>query len=60
MDSLRDEILKLPDPEKVKIAKALYESIVNDPYYEFELTTEQKTEIDRRLENCRNYPNDHS
>lgn len=59
MDSLRDEIMKLPAPEKIRIANALYESIVSDPNYEFELTPEQRLEFECRLEVHRKNPNDY-
>ena len=46
--NLFDTAKSLPLPERIELAKALWESIIQDGY-EPELTTEQAEELDRRV-----------
>ncbi len=55
MSVVLEEALKLPAPERVRIADALYDSVEQDPDA-FPLTEEQKKELERRLEDYRNNP----
>ena len=47
--SLPPEILSLPIPQRVHLVEQIWDSIVEDEQG-FELTTEQKKELDRRLD----------
>ena len=55
MSVLFEEALKLPVPERRKLADDIYESI-DEAEYEFFLSDEQKAEIDRRLVDARENP----
>ena len=55
MSLLFEEALKLPVPERRKLADDIYESI-DEAEYEFFLNDEQKAEIDRRLADSRENP----
>ncbi len=57
MSAVLEEALKLPPPERLRIAYALYDSVEQDPNA-FPLTEEQKKELERRLEDYRNNPGD--
>lgn len=48
MSTLLEQALKLPVDDRRKLADDIYESIEQDPD-SFELSDEQKAEIDRRL-----------
>ena len=48
MSTLLEQALKLPAEDRRKLADDIYESIQQDPDT-FELSDEQKAEIDRRL-----------
>ncbi len=49
MSVLLEEAKKLPISERVKLVEDIWDSIAAEPN-EFELTTEQKAELDRRIE----------
>ncbi|CAN5320871.1 hypothetical protein BH10ACI2_BH10ACI2_07510 [soil metagenome] len=53
MESLRDKILKLTEPERIKIANALYESLAAEPDYKLALTPEQRMDFERKTEEMR-------
>ena len=55
MSVLFEEALKLPVPERRKLADDIYESI-DEAEYEFFLSNEQKAELDRRLADARENP----
>ncbi|MGD9563127.1 MAG: addiction module protein [Pyrinomonadaceae bacterium] len=55
MNAVLEEALKLPPPERLRIADALYYSVEKDPDA-FPLTEAQEKELDRRLEDYRNDP----
>ena len=55
MSVVLEEALKLPPPERLRIADALYDSVEQDPNA-FPLTEEQKKELERRLEDYRSDP----
>ncbi len=55
MSVVLEEALKLPPPERVRIADALYDSVEQDPNA-FPLNEEQKKELERRLEDYRKNP----
>ena len=55
MSILFEEALKLPVPERRKLADDIYESI-DEAEYEFLLSDEQKAELDRRLADARENP----
>ena len=46
-----DAILKLPVPDRLDLVEAIWDSLAGSPEAEaaFELTDEQRTELDRRL-----------
>jgi putative addiction module component (TIGR02574 family) len=55
MNALLEQALKLPISERRKLADDIYDSI--DPIKEeFNLTSEQKQELDRRIEDARGNP----
>lgn len=55
MSALLEQALKLPIPERRKLADDIYDSIdlVTDEFY---LTDEQKAELDRRVADARENP----
>ncbi len=55
MSVLLDQALKLPIPERRKLADDIYDSI-DSVTEEFYLTDEQKAELDRRMEEHRLHP----
>ena len=50
-----DEILQLPVPERIRIVETIWDSIADTPEA-LELSDEQKTELDRRLEDLEKNP----
>lgn len=46
---LLEEVLRLPVPERMRLAEAIWESIAETPEA-IELTDAQKAELDRRLQ----------
>jgi len=44
-----EEVLQLPVPERIRVAEAIWDSIVDHPEA-LPLTDEQRAELDRRLE----------
>ena len=50
-----DEVLQLPVPERIRIVEAIWDSIADTPEA-LELSDEQKTELDRRLEEFERNP----
>ncbi len=57
MSELLEQALKLPFPERRKLADDIYESIETSPDA-FSLTPEQESELMRRIENHRLHPED--
>lgn len=55
MSVVLEEALKLPPPERLRIADALYDSVEQDPHA-LPLTDAQKKELESRLEDYRNNP----
>jgi putative addiction module component (TIGR02574 family) len=54
-----NEVLKLPVAERIRIVEAIWDSIADSPDA-VELTDEQKAELDRRLDDLEQNPNDGS
>ncbi|MEZ5423470.1 MAG: addiction module protein [Pyrinomonadaceae bacterium] len=54
MSTILEQALKLPLPERRKLADDLYDSIVSGAD-DFRLSREQKTEIDRRVADLRDH-----
>jgi putative addiction module component (TIGR02574 family) len=50
-----DEVLQLPVPERIRIVEAIWDSIVDSPEA-FEISDEQRAELDRRLESLEGNP----
>lgn len=44
-----EEVLRLPIPERIRVAETIWESIVDHPEA-LPLTDEQRSELDRRLD----------
>jgi putative addiction module component (TIGR02574 family) len=57
MDILLEQALKLPIPERRKLADDIYDSIENSPEA-LSLTPEQMAELDRRIEYSRLHPDE--
>lgn len=55
MNTLLEQVLKLPPAERRRLADDIYDSIFPGPD-DLSLTDEQKTEIDRRLADYRENP----
>lgn len=56
MSILLEEALKLPVPERIRLADKLYESVAGGPGNSFPLTDEQLAELERRMEEHRRDP----
>lgn len=57
MNTLLEQSLTLPIPERIKLVEDIWDSIGKVPD-EVRLSEEQVTEIERRLEDHRNNPHD--
>ena len=55
MNTILEQALRLPIPERRKLADDLYDSIVSGSDA-FSLSQDQRTEIDRRLADLREHP----
>ncbi|MBS1768466.1 MAG: addiction module protein [Acidobacteria bacterium] len=55
MNTILEQALRLPMPERRKLADDLYDSIVSGSDG-FSLSQEQRSEIDRRLADLREHP----
>lgn len=55
MNTILEQALRLPIPERRKLADDLYDSIVSGSEG-FSLSQEQRSEIDRRLADLREHP----
>jgi len=55
MNTILEQALMLPVPERKQLADDLYDSIVSGSEG-FSLNQDQRTEIDRRLADLREYP----
>jgi putative addiction module component (TIGR02574 family) len=57
MSTLLEQSLKLPVPERIKLVEDIWDSIASDEEA-VELTPEQVTELERRIDYHRLHPND--
>ena len=55
--ALLEQAIQLPIPERIKLVEEIWDSIEADPAA-FELTAEQKAELERRIEDHRLHPED--
>ncbi len=55
MNTLLEQSLKLPIPERIKLVEDIWDSIAAEPET-VELTPEQRAEVDRRIEDYSSNP----
>jgi len=57
MNTLLEQSLKLPIPERIKLVEDIWDSIAAEPRT-LDLTSEQKTELERRIKYHKENPED--